>query len=321
MCTPAIRAFKETYPECNIDFLTELPETLEGNPHIARIYAVDRRREYNVPYQYGLIREIRNQKYDLVVDFFANPRSAYYAFFSRAPVRLSYGYGHRRWAYNLTPRKAPEEVYAAVDRLNLLRAIGVHIDDFRLEFYFAHHHRDFARRALSEAHGKPIFSISPVSRRKFNRWPLENYARLGDMIAHEFGAATVILVGPGEEESANRIAAMMEATPIIPRISYLGQLGAIFSRVAFHVGNDNGPKHIAVACGAPSLTIYGPHSHISWTYPDPSRHFYITPREYCEECRLGSHRKKTECIGLIPVEDVMASIRSAAALSDPIARP
>ena len=95
MCTPAIRAFNKQYPDCELDFLTELPDVLSGNPHLNDIIRVDRSRQYDPFYQYSLIRKIKKNNYDLVIDFFANPRSAYYSFLSRAKTRLSCGYGHR----------------------------------------------------------------------------------------------------------------------------------------------------------------------------------------------------------------------------------
>jgi ADP-heptose:LPS heptosyltransferase len=309
MCTPAMRAFNRTYPDCQLDFLTELPDVLEGNPHISKLIPVDRSKEYNVAYQFKLIRGIRKRQYDLVVDFFANPRSAYYSYLSRAPIRLSYGFGHRRWAYNLVPAKMAEAAYAASDRLNLLKAVGVNETDPRLDFYYSEDDRGFADQLCRMAGGEKIITISPVSRRQFNRWPLENYARLADLLAREYDAMIFLLAGPGEEMIAERLAEMMQAGSIVPRVTRLGQLGAIFNTAMLHIGNDNGPKHIAVACDTPTFTIFGPHSPVSWTFPDPSRHGFITPAEVCMECSSGKHRNKTNCIELIPIEAVLPKIR------------
>jgi ADP-heptose:LPS heptosyltransferase len=91
MCTPGIRAFKKKFPDCRLDFLTELPDVLQGNPVIDEVINVDRSKQYNPLYQYRLIRKIAKKKYDLVVDFFANPRSAYYSFLTGAEKRLSFG--------------------------------------------------------------------------------------------------------------------------------------------------------------------------------------------------------------------------------------
>ena len=314
MCTPAIRAFKKQHPDCELDFLTELPEVLAGNPHLADLVSVDRSKQYNPVYQYSLIRKIRKARYDLVIDFFANPRSPYYSFLSGAKTRLSYGYGHRRWAYNLVPAKSNKPVYAAQDRLDLLKAIEISSDNCRLEFYPTEGDREKAAELLEQTADKPIAAISPVSRRVFNRWPLERYAELAKRLSEEFDYQIVILAGPGEEDVAEKLGQLtMSIKPRIPRVNYLGLLGAIFERSEIHIGNDNGPKHIAVACSAPSFTIFGPHSHISWTYPDYERHKFIRPADVDNVCRTLGHLCDDKCIIKIPVDAVWARVSSMVA--------
>jgi ADP-heptose:LPS heptosyltransferase len=323
MCTPSIRAFRKRYPGCALDFLTELPEVLTGNLGLNSLIYVDRSRQYDPFYQYKLIKRIRDARYDLVIDFFANPRSAYYSFLSGAPVRLSYGYGHRKWAYNLMPEKPNSPVYAAMDRLNILKSIDIPSDDCSLEFHPDERDRLRAEEILRPVSGRPVATISPVSRRVFNRWPLERYAEIGGMLSSDYGFAPIILAGPGEEAFAERLAGLMSSQKaLVPRIDRLGQLGAIFERADLHIGNDNGPKHIAVACGTPTFTIYGPHSHISWTYPDSRRHFHIRPADVSEDCAAADHNCGDTCILNISVGSVreklgifIAELRSAAGRS------
>ncbi len=310
MCTPALRAFKKKFPDCSLDFLTEHPDVLRGNPHLNSIIDVDHSKQLNPAYQFRLIRKIRKNRYDLVVDFFANPRSAYYSFLTGAETRLSYGYGHRRWAYNIVPRKPEDSGYAARDRLYLLKALGISSDDCRLEFYPADQDREEARKLLEPISDRLILTVSPVSRRKFNRWPLENYARLLKMIIKEHDFMPLVLTGPGEQHVAESL--MMQMAP--EKINYLniaglGLLGAIFELAKLHIGNDNGPKHIAVARGLPTFTIYGPHSHISWTYPDFTKHEFITPAEVDPECRVENHKCGPECINKITVNAAYGKIR------------
>ena len=304
MCTPAIRAFKKQFPDCRLDFLTEIPDVLKGNPYLNSVIDSDSSRKINFIHQYRLLRRIRASRYDLVVDFFANPRSAYYTFVSGAAIRLSYGFGHRRWAYNLVPRKSEDPVYAAFDRLRLLEAIDVRPDGPALDFFVSEEDRENARRLVPFENGRLLVTISPVSRRAFNRWPPENYVLLADKLAIELNAQALILAGPGEEKIAESIGRHMKIEPLIPRVRTLGVLGAIFELAHLHIGNDNGPKHIAVARGLPTLTIYGPHSHISWTYPDYRRHRWVLPSDHCSECLKGKHVIGPDCIKRIPPEAV-----------------
>jgi heptosyltransferase-3 len=307
MCTPSIRAFKKHFPDCQLDFLTEIPNVLKGNPYISSIITVDQTREFNFVYQFGLINRIHAVKYDIVVDFLANPRSAYYSFLSGARTRLSYGYGHRRWAYNLIPKKENELIYAAADKLRLINAIEVPEDGLKLNFFPAEQDREEAQKLLAEI-SDPIITVSPVSRRAYRRWPLANYATLADMIVKQFNASVVILTGPGEEQVASKVAALSKAKIYDLRISSLGILGAIFEHSSLHIGNDNGPKHIAVACGAPTLAIFGSDNPISWTYPDRMRHEYIAPRAVLENTDDKKRQFDSVCIQTISVGDVWQKV-------------
>lgn len=305
MCTPAVRAFKMKFPRCRLDFLTEHPDVLQGNPRIDEIIQVDSSKQFNPFYQYRLIRKIRNMKYDLVIDFLANPRSAYYSFLSGARTRLSYGYGHRRWAYNMLPSRPDTPRYAALDRLNLMKSIDVVSDDPAIEFYPSEKNREEARELLQPVSGKRIVTVSPVSRRAYRRWPLERFAEICRKLKSEFGFEIVILVGPGEETFGKTLCEMLKnEEPLFLQIGSLGILGAIFENTSLHIGNDNGPKHIAVACGAPTFAIFGADNHISWTFPDYSRHDYITSAEIDPECRADNHRCGPDCINKITVNAV-----------------
>jgi ADP-heptose:LPS heptosyltransferase len=309
MCTPAIRAFKKRFPECKLDFLTETPDVLKGNPYLNSTIEADISKKMSFQYQLRLISKIRGNKYDLVVDFLANPRSAYYSFFSGAETRLSYGFGHRRWAYNMVPSKSSQPIYAANDRLRLLEALDVKPDGPALDFFLSEKDREEACRLIENRDGRMLVTLSPVARRKIKRWPLVNYSALADMLVGELGAAVAILAGPGEDEIAQTVARGMRNEVQVPRVTSLGALGAILQMAALHIGNDNGPKHIAVACGAPTLTIFGSQSHMGWTYPDYARQRWVIPTESCEDCRQGRHKTGPKCILSIPAREVFDRAR------------
>jgi ADP-heptose:LPS heptosyltransferase len=207
------------------------------------------------------------------------------------------------------PAKSREPIYAAIDRLRLLEAIDVKPDGPALDFFVSEKDREETRRLIENRDGRMLVTLSPVARRKIKRWPLKNYAALANMLVGELGAAVVILAGPGEDEFAQTVARGMRNAVQVPRVTSLGALGAIFQMAALHIGNDNGPKHIAVACGAPTVTIFGSLSHVGWTYPDYVRHRWVIASESCEDCRQGRHKLGPKCIMRIPARDVFDRAR------------
>jgi ADP-heptose:LPS heptosyltransferase len=60
-------------------------------------------------------------------------------------------------------------------------------------------------------------------------------------------------------------------------VSDLGQLGGVLSRCKLLIGNDGGPKHIAVALNVPTVTVFGPDSPIYWTPQGSSEHIAVSP--------------------------------------------
>ena len=74
---------------------------------------------------------LRSRKFDCVIDFYGNPRSALITRFSGAPMRIGFDFRGRSLAYT-HPVKISEKVsYSASDKAQLLRPLGISGSDFR----------------------------------------------------------------------------------------------------------------------------------------------------------------------------------------------
>ena len=86
LSTPVIENLRLEYPQAKIDVLVEkfaMP-VLESNPFINKILVFDKK----IDSSFGLIKKVRNEKYDLVIDLFGNPRTALITFLSGAKKEL-----------------------------------------------------------------------------------------------------------------------------------------------------------------------------------------------------------------------------------------
>ena len=94
LTTPIPRILKEERPGCHVSFLTESPShrLLEGNPFIDEVIVGRRQDRWWETLRTGL--RLRSRRFDAVLDFMANPRSAILARLTEAPARISY---RRRW--------------------------------------------------------------------------------------------------------------------------------------------------------------------------------------------------------------------------------
>jgi len=314
MCTPAIRALKQNFPESNISFLTEVESEpiLRFNPYLDEKIILDKKMYNNLFYLWNIIKNLRENKYDLVIDFFGNPRSAYFTFFSGAKYRLGFDLLYRKVLYNLIVPRGTATEYAALTRLSALKILGIESNDCKLEFILSNEVRNFAGKYFQKEKlidEEFIISVSPTSRRKFNFYSLERYAKVCDWLIEEFSAKIILVWGPGEEEVVKKLASKMKSKPMIsPPTPTLLELGAILQRCDLHIGNDNGTKHIATAEGKPTFTLYGPTSHLSWTFPDPLRHCYLKKEVSCMNCGNKKHRcESLECLDY-SVDEVKAKV-------------
>ena len=311
LTTPAVRAIKRTFPEATVDFLAENPaaEILQGNPSINHVLIYDKKQPW------VMVRALRAQNYDWVIDFLGTPRSAILTALSGAKLRAGLSRVFHRWAYN---RKLPDPagpLYIAEEKIRLIEPLGITFqDDFRAEISISEPATTWADHFLKKVSplNRPLIALSPVSRRHFRRWPLQHYAALADRLTAELNCTILIIWGPGEKETAEAIATQMKEPPVIaPPIKNLLDLAALLKRADLFLGNDNGVKHIAAAAGIPTFTIFGGKNvPTNWTFPrSPSHRFIQKPCPCRENHKNESACADTPCLTAISVDEVFNLVK------------
>ncbi len=306
---PTVKELKKKFPQAAVDFLAENPaaEILQGNPSIHRLIVYDKKRAWH------FMREIRAQKYDWVIDFLGTPRTAVLTALSGAKVRAGLSRVFHRWAYNYPLTDPQGSFYVAEEKIRLLQPLGIEFHgDVRAEIKIPETSKAFARDFFSQNQIRsPKIILSPVSRRHFNRWPLEKYASLADRLIMELKASILIPWGPGEKEEATQVMSLMKEKPLLaPSTRNLMDLAAFMEGANLFIGNDNGVKHIAAALKVPTFTIYGPHSPVSWTFPDPARHRFIQKSCPCREEAKNEHLcREVSCLNSISSDEVFKHVK------------
>ncbi len=287
MTTPSIRAIRKTYPDAHISFLTEPPsnQVLRYNPYLSEILVSQKKaslREYCL-----LLWQIRQSNFDLVIDFFGNPRSALISWISGAEYRIGFDFPGRRLYYTQHVALKGKETYAAEHKSFLLEPLKISLDSLELDFFVDHSDRAYANSLFEHMNlGKNDFvvSISPVSRQPYKVWPAQNFSGIADRLIEKFGAKVLFTYGPGEEHFVERVRQHMchKALPDYP-VPTLRQAKAIFEKVDLHLGNDNGLCHFAIAAGIPTVAVFGKPKAVNWTPPGQTRHRAV---EYDPGCKI-----------------------------------
>ncbi len=289
MCTPAIKALRENFPNARIDFLAEPgpAKALAGNPHLSEI--ILRHPDRGIAGTLRLLTLVRSRRYDAVIDFLANPRSAVISFFSGAPLTISYSGGKRSFLYKRTLQTHGD--YSASHKLSLLAALNIEqpiespesVERLRPVYMVSPKARVWAHKWLEQVGIGPgeYVVIDSTHRRPTRRW--ERFGELADMITRATGAKCVFLWGPGEEEYVDSILQGCLHSHLKTPSTSLEEIAAIIENAAALVGADSSPRHLAAATGVPSLVITGSTDPKNWTLPE-SIHETVSLGLECRPC-------------------------------------
>ena len=270
MTTPAVRQLRAVYPEAEIVFMTEPlgANVYKNNPHISRLWSVPRKQ--CVGESLKLFWEVYREGFDLVVDFFSNPKSAQITWASRAKERVGFDFTGRRYAYTRSVALPDSKEYAAKSKNRLIEHLGGDLDDVETLFNPDETARNDAREfAETYAFGEKCVAFCVVSRRDYKLLPPEFFAKVGDGLIGQ-GYRLFFVYGPGEKDMADAVYGLLtnkEAGIIEYDMPDIQQLAAILGHCRVYVGNDGGSKHLSVCAGIPTVTVFHEVKAENWTPP------------------------------------------------------
>ncbi len=270
------------------------------------------------------IEEIRSLRASCVLDFHSNTRSAILSYLSGAPKRVGFDVRLRKVLYtdvepravirsgSMSPRSSHESALALVRRggftpadgtvhgtiptttedreagMNVLLAAGV------------------PRRAVEAG---AVVGFNPGHPYPAKEWPAENFALLAQLL-RDGGITVVVLWGPGEETVARSIAETSRGAACAAPPLALDDLPGVLRNLRLVVTIDSGLKHLAVATGVPTVTLFGPTDPREWHMGGGLDRF-LYPAEPCSPCRLKECPYDVPCMTKIApqaVRDVVFQI-------------
>lgn len=278
LTTPCAREIKKAYPGARVDFWAHRMGrmVLDGNPFIDECLYLDEKNSLRE--QWAFFRETRSRRYDMVIDFMNNPRSAIGTRLTGGTRRVAFD-SARWWAYNERHPRVDQRMYIVREKFALMERAGIWARDESLILPWGRGDAHPARVMTEAGEGDwaafrdaPFrVVLSPTHRREARRWPLDRYAAIADRLTREWGAAVGWLWGPGEESDVDQAMRLCQTRTwkILP--TKFREMACLLANVDLFVGNSNGPSHVAVAAGITSLQIHGPTSAVSWC-PMTERH-------------------------------------------------
>ena len=307
MCTPAIQALQAKFPEARIHFLTQTPshQLLVHNPGVHKIHFFPKKNQFGP--LWDLVKELRAERFDWVVDFYNKPGIALLTWLTGAPVRVGYKKCDLSFLYSHPVTPQPVSPYSADERYSLLAPLGIPFARYNLRFLPGEQDRQQAREILAKLGrdpNRPLVTLSPVSRQEYKRWDNRSFGWVANRLIEQTKGQLLFLWGPGEKQYIEEVRAALHHPDLGDyRDISLGETVALFELADFHLGNDNGPMHFAIAAGCPSLAVFGKPLLENWMPPDQPYHQGI---ELDPGCKRSCHYPdcKFECL-MAPKEAVL----------------
>lgn len=289
---PSLHSLRAAYPDARIDVLCSPANIslLEHEPSITRAYAFPYPpREQTTRFTIALLRELHQQKYDVVFAFYSRSHTHLATALSGAPARV--GFDSKRYNSFFTHVAHDERVWHEVDRnMALIKAFGI-----------------------QPVTNQPRITVGSADERKASEW-LSQHGGDGPLIALHAGASL-----PGRRYDPEKLAIAVKGiapnarfvlfegpmdeaeTPVLMRFlpnahvfrGTLLQMAALLGHCDLAIMNDSGPMHIAASMGTPTVGIFGDSHTYRWQprgvskfIQAPSRRFDdIRPEEITEAAR------------------------------------
>jgi ADP-heptose:LPS heptosyltransferase len=257
--TPLLPNLREYFPSAVINFLTykKCIDAVKNNPYITRALAYT----INEDGSYCFLKNIRKQKYDLIIDLFGNPRTAFATFYSDAKYKAGYKFRLRSYAYNFKIAGRGSEVHNVEFNLDALKRLNIPINSKKLFISTNEFYEDIADKFIKENNidSKKIMGIAISGGWDTKKYKLVDYIILIKKIFKKYDLNIIFLWGTDEERNESEFIKFdFSKNVFITPKTNLEQLSAIMKRCDFILGNDSGMLHLAVASGVPVLGIYGP---------------------------------------------------------------
>lgn len=312
LTTPVFSSLKKALPNAQIDAYVyeEAVPMLEGNPFVGHILTYNSQWKkrgffFRLRREIALLREIRKQGYDLVINLTEGDRGVFSSWLSGAKIRVGFSPKGRlqKKLVTHTVKHCPSLRHTVERNLDALRRIGIFPEESERELFFD---------AGKKKEGAPFILIHPTSRWRFKCWSVPKMRELIERIL-KMGKRVVLTSGPDPIEIS-----MVEAiaqglnVDVFAGKTTLKELGALIHSCEVLICVDSVPLHIASALKSPVVALFGPTSDVTWgPWRNPHARM-ITQNFSCRPCYQDGcgGSKYSDCLQTLPVEKVMNALSS-----------
>lgn len=294
LATAALSALRAGYPQAHITWAvgTWSRQAIDYHPAVDAILDTGAEALPVKSWQgfWEFVSKVRAGNYDLAVSLVRSPLMSLALFVAGIPKRAGLDSNGRGFFYNhRAPIKPDEARHEAEIYLDVVKALGLNTEGYEANLPVLATARQEVDEILAQKALRQYIILNPAGgsnpgmQMDSKRWPIENFAEIGEWLALETGAQIVLLGGPNDEElvTALREKLRTQSVSFVGKLSF-PQIGALAATAMLYVGNDTGLTHLAAASGTKTAMILGP--------SDPKRYAPYTKKSIAlwRETKLNS---------------------------------
>jgi heptosyltransferase II len=269
--TPIISGLKESKASLHITVIVKNASTAEifgGKTAVDKVVVFDSYQKNKLRKLAAFIFHLRKQKFDLFISDHPG-KTSLLAFLIGAKIRISEKSNFL--PFLLTHSfKTDFSVHKVVNYWRLLELLNISVKNNPSVFFSTNDLQYVEQNILKRYLSSAYIVIHPGCGQWgiHKRWASEKFMALIKNIIVDFNGLVFLVGDKTEEELCDNILNNVQSNKVISLAGQLNirQLSALLSSAKLVIGNDSGVMHLASACGAATISIFGP-TLDKWTSP------------------------------------------------------
>lgn len=309
---PFLNSIKFCFPKAEIHWVIArgLEGLLECHPMVDRLIIINKDMWKKLSKSVDtlkevrrLLKDVRDEQYDLAVDLQGLLRSGVITMATRAPVRTGFSEAREGGSlcYNLKV-KGGKDLHAVERYMKIAGALGC--DEKNILFPFPLCACEMKNIKDIKRDLKDYAVIVPGARWDTKIWPAENFGRTASFLPLK----SIVVGSRSDTEIAQRVVQSSGGKAIsMAGSTSLKELIEVMRNARLVISNDSGPMHIAAGFNVPVFAIFGPTSPVL-TGPYGKGHTIIKSDLECAPC-FKKQCRDLRCMKGITAEMVYEKIK------------
>ena len=309
---PPLWMVRQAYPqaELHVTVASHIVSFMDCAPWVDRVWGYMRYpRHATLGENLDMVRRLRREKFDVVLNLNGSDRSSWLTFFSGAPERLGRIpddggplFWKRMFTTHIHYPFGDEPLY--LQRCHCLEKAGLPFipPEFHVEIPEGH----LRAAEISEADRGTYFHISPFTTADYKELSPAQLAEFIPALSQRFPEKKIVLSCSPTDREKKKMAELLALLPQRPWRVFIGnlnltQVAAVIKYSALHFCGDTGTLHLAVMTQTPVVT---------WFWPNPGIKAWVPASEKCRVV-LGANPTGATFLSNVSTEALLQSAQAA----------